>query len=44
MPKTVPRAKGVVRAADLIDNDLNSESILPVRFHMKARNGSFLIK
>merc|ERR1711976_12348 len=31
MPKTIPRAKGVVRAADLINNDLNSEIVLPVR-------------
>jgi len=40
----LPRAKGVVRAYDLIENDLNSESVLPVRFHLKARNGSFLVK
>ena len=36
--------RGVVRAADLIDNELDLESPLSTKFHIKARNGSLLVK
>ena len=37
----VHRVKGYVRAADLVENEIEKQN-LPTRFHFEARKGTFI--